>query len=150
MSDDHGIRIELGPQGYSEDNKIILPDGRDIMDDLLPKSIEILIEAGKPTACTIITEATRSAVVDLMPEFVTIECTDESLLGERTEALIEAGEFIGALLAGSNDPSRSPEYYAGMEAVHSAFQNRFWPPEDQMGPDLSVVELEGSKNGTPE
>ena len=38
---EHGIKITLGPLGNGPGHKIELPDGRDVIDDILPKEISI-------------------------------------------------------------------------------------------------------------
>ena len=65
------IRIEIGSSSMDA-HKLILPDGRDVMHDLLPSRIEVSLEANGFTRLTIESEAMPSVVAEIMHTHDTI------------------------------------------------------------------------------
>lgn len=150
MSDKHGIRIELGTTGNSADNKIILSDGRDILGDLSPKSIKIFIEAGKETRCTIVTEATRRTVVDLMPEHVCVVTLGDG--PEAKDVLAEVHASVKSLLRNIDEKTLAS---TPLESFNDAIDGALdWIMRLQMQfggiPEKETIDLEGSTDGPAE
>jgi hypothetical protein len=114
MSDEIGIKIELGPFGSGDGHGIFLADGRDILPEILPKRIVIECAAGELTKARIETDITKSVVVELMPE-----CVSVTTFGDEPETRKVIAEIHRAteLLLEYEDDSRSPEYYAGIAAA---------------------------------
>jgi hypothetical protein len=108
-----GIRIEMGPDGNSDDNKILAPDGRDILPAILPKRIQIDCSAGKPTTAIIVSECTRAVAVELMPDQVTVVTLGDG--PETREVIAEIDTVIRRLL----EPAKIPNGQTYKEGVES-------------------------------
>jgi hypothetical protein len=147
MANESGIRIELGETGTSDDNKIILPDGRDIMDELLPKSVAIRAEAGKPTKCTIVTEVTRRTAVDLMPDHVLVCALGDG--PETKDILAEIHALVKILLRNVDEAMLASTPLESFNDALHAVLDLIVRYQMQFGgiPETETIDLEGSKNG---
>lgn len=74
MSD--GILIQLGPVGRGDGNKVLLSDGRDILPHLAAQAIHIEAKPDDATRAVIVSRLLRAAVVDVLPENVTVVTAD--------------------------------------------------------------------------